>query len=102
MKRHSWDKLFWDELRRGRLVQCTPHRQLSDRSYYLIVPDRRSENALLQGFRQWLEAEARTYRESTDPSDTAVRAADGTEHAGDVFFRRGGYLTGEAELAGAM
>lgn len=56
--------LVEEELRSGRLVQCVPHRHLSDRSYYLIVPDRRSENALLQGFRAWLDAEARAYREA--------------------------------------
>lgn len=33
---------------------------------------------------------------------TRVRTADGAEHAGDAFFRRGGYLTSAAELVGAM
>jgi DNA-binding transcriptional LysR family regulator len=55
--------LIEDELQRGLLVQCVKHRQLSDRSYYLIVPERRAENPLLQGFSAWLEAEARAYRE---------------------------------------
>ncbi|MHA7665884.1 methionyl-tRNA formyltransferase [Mycolicibacterium sp. HS_4_1] len=33
---------------------------------------------------------------------TRVRTADGAEHAGDAFFRRGGYLTSSAALVGAM
>lgn len=55
--------LVEDELARGLLVDCVEHRYLSDRSYHLIVPERRSENPLLQGFRIWLAAEARAYRE---------------------------------------
>jgi DNA-binding transcriptional LysR family regulator len=55
--------LVEDELARGLLVHCLAQRHLSDRSYYLIVPERRSENPLLQGFRNWLAAEARAYRE---------------------------------------
>jgi methionyl-tRNA formyltransferase len=27
---------------------------------------------------------------------TKVRSADGAEHSGDKFFRRGGYLTSQA------
>ncbi|MBP6778859.1 MAG: LysR family transcriptional regulator, partial [Piscinibacter sp.] len=55
--------LVEDELARGLLVQCVEHRHLSDRSYYLIVPERRAENPLLQDFRAWLAAEAQAYRE---------------------------------------
>lgn len=55
--------LIEDELARGLLVQCVEHRHLSDRSYYLIVPERRSENPLLQGFRAWLAGQAAAYRE---------------------------------------
>jgi DNA-binding transcriptional LysR family regulator len=54
--------LVEDELARGQLAQCVDHRHLSDRSYYLIVPERRSDNPLLKGFRAWLDAEARAYR----------------------------------------
>ena len=55
--------LVEDELARGLLVQCSALRHLSDRSYYLIVPERRSGNPLLQGFEAWLEGEARAWRE---------------------------------------
>ena len=55
--------LIEDELRRGILVQVARHEYLSDRSYYLIYPERKSENAALAAFRTWLEAEARQYRE---------------------------------------
>lgn len=55
--------LIEDELRRGILVQVARHEYLSDRSYYLIYPERKSENAALAAFRAWLEAEARRYRE---------------------------------------
>ncbi len=55
--------LVEDELARGLLVQCALHRHLSDRSYYLIGPERRAENPLLQDFRAWLAAEAQAYRE---------------------------------------
>lgn len=55
--------LIEDELQRGILVQVARHEYLSDRSYYLIYPERKSENAALSAFRTWLEAEARQYRE---------------------------------------
>ena len=53
-----------DELTRGRLVQVVHHDYLSDRSYYLIHPQQRSERPLLAAFRQWLIAEATAYREA--------------------------------------
>lgn len=55
--------LIEDELQRAILVQVARHEYLSDRSYYLIYPERKSENAALSAFRTWLEAEARRYRE---------------------------------------
>lgn len=55
--------LIEDELQRAILVQVARHEYLSDRSYYLIYPERKSENAALSAFRTWLEAEARQYRE---------------------------------------
>lgn len=54
--------LIEDELARGLLVDCAGRRHLSDRSYYLSVPERRSENPLLQVFRAWLDDQARAYR----------------------------------------
>jgi DNA-binding transcriptional LysR family regulator len=55
--------LVEDELERGVLLQVAKHEYLSDRSYYLIYPERKSENAALTAFRAWLEAQAREYRE---------------------------------------
>lgn len=52
-----------DELQRGVLIQIVKHEYLSDRSYYLIYPEQKSENAALTAFRGWLEAQAREYRE---------------------------------------
>lgn len=52
-----------DELERGVLVQVVKHEYLSDRSYYLIYPEQKSENAALTAFRDWLETQAREYRE---------------------------------------
>lgn len=51
------------ELQRGVLIQIARHEYLSDRSYYLIYPERKSENAALTAFRAWLEGQAREYRE---------------------------------------
>ena len=56
--------LVEDELKRGVLIQVTKHEYLSDRSYYLIYPERKSENAALTVFRDWIEAQAREYRET--------------------------------------
>lgn len=55
--------LVEDELDRGLLVQVARHEYLSNRSYYLIYPEQKSENPALSAFRAWLEAQARAYRE---------------------------------------
>lgn len=55
--------LVEDELQRGVLVQLAKRSYLSDRSYYLIYPEQKSENAALTAFRVWLETQARGYRE---------------------------------------
>ncbi|OWW20298.1 LysR substrate-binding domain-containing protein [Noviherbaspirillum denitrificans] len=55
--------LVEDELARGVLVQVVRHEYLSPRSYYLIYPEQKSENASLKLFRAWLEAQAMAYRE---------------------------------------
>lgn len=57
--------LVEDELRRKLLIQVVKHAYLSDRSYYLIYPEQKSEKAALSVFRDWLEGEARQYRESS-------------------------------------
>jgi LysR family glycine cleavage system transcriptional activator len=45
-------------------VQVIMHEYQSDRSYYLIYPERKSENAALTAFREWIEAQAKEYREA--------------------------------------
>lgn len=54
--------LVEDELRQGTLVRLAPDAYPSDRSYYLIYPAHKAENAALTAFSAWLEAEARDYR----------------------------------------
>lgn len=55
--------LIEDELRRRDLVTVANHDYLSDRSYYLIYPEQKSDSAPLRAFREWIEGEARSYRE---------------------------------------
>lgn len=50
--------LVEDELKRGGLVQVSEHELPSSRSYYLIVPEQKTENAALGKFRDWIAAEA--------------------------------------------
>jgi len=57
--------LVEEELKRGLLIRVTKHEYLSDRSYFLIYPEHKSENPALSAFRDWLEGEARGYRESS-------------------------------------
>ncbi|WP_206997838.1 LysR family transcriptional regulator [Trinickia mobilis] len=56
--------LIEDELQRGILIPAAKHKYLSDRSYYFMYPERKSENAVLTVFRDWIEDQAREYRES--------------------------------------
>ncbi|WP_341315418.1 LysR family transcriptional regulator [Paraburkholderia sp. IMGN_8] len=56
--------LIEDELLRGVLIQAAGHEQLNDRSYYLIFPENKSDNAALIVFRDWLEQLAGEYREA--------------------------------------
>lgn len=51
------------ELEAGLLVQVVKHDYLSDRSYYLIYPERKADRPALSAFRDWIELEARQYRE---------------------------------------
>jgi DNA-binding transcriptional LysR family regulator len=51
------------ELEEGLLVQVVKHAYLSDRSYYLIYPERKADRPALAAFRDWIELEARQYRE---------------------------------------
>jgi DNA-binding transcriptional LysR family regulator len=51
------------ELASGQLVQVVKHAYLSDRSYYLIYPELKADRPALGAFRDWLDKEARQYRE---------------------------------------
>lgn len=50
------------ELAEGRLIVPLEHAYLSDKAYYLIVPERKAESAALRAFRDWLLGEAQRYR----------------------------------------
>ena len=54
--------LIEDELARGLLVTVSKRAVTSDRSYYLIHPDRSAGSAALQAFSGWLKQQADTYR----------------------------------------
>ncbi|MGH8434800.1 MAG: LysR family transcriptional regulator [Pseudomonas sp.] len=54
--------LIQRELAEGRLVVALDHACLSDKAYYLIIPERKVESAALRAFRDWLVEEARHYR----------------------------------------
>ncbi|HEY0858633.1 MAG TPA: LysR family transcriptional regulator [Albitalea sp.] len=56
--------LIEDELAAGRLVEVVRHPYLSDRSYYLLYPEYKSDNPTLATFRDWLIGEARRYRDA--------------------------------------
>jgi DNA-binding transcriptional LysR family regulator len=55
--------LVEDELARGLLVQAVKHEYISDRSYYLIHPERKARTPALAAFREWLTSAAHDYRE---------------------------------------
>jgi DNA-binding transcriptional LysR family regulator len=55
--------LVEDELERGLLLHVVKYAYLSDRSYYLIHPERKANSPALAAFRAWIETEARQYRE---------------------------------------
>jgi LysR family glycine cleavage system transcriptional activator len=54
--------LIEDELRSGSLVVAYSHAYLSDKGYYLIYPDHKSETAAFRAFREWLGGEAANFR----------------------------------------
>ncbi|MEN8503535.1 MULTISPECIES: LysR family transcriptional regulator [Paraburkholderia] len=58
--------LIEDELRRRVLVPVANHDFLSDRSYFLIYPEQKSDSPSLGTFRSWIEDQASRYRESVD------------------------------------
>ncbi len=56
--------LIQRELAEGRLVIARDHACLSDKAYYLMIPERKVESAALIAFRDWLLEQARDYREA--------------------------------------
>lgn len=54
--------LIEDDLKQGRLVPLIEHEFVSDRRYYFIYPEQKSDNTVLALFRSWLEEEAARYR----------------------------------------
>ncbi|THG75916.1 transcriptional regulator GcvA [Pseudomonas sp. A-1] len=54
--------LIQRELAEGRLIVPLEHAYLSDKAYYLIVPERKAESAALRAFRDWLLDQAQAYR----------------------------------------
>ena len=61
--------LIEEELQQGRLVPLVEHDFISDRRYYLIYPEQKSDNPVLALFRGWLLGEAERYRKQ--PSGSA-------------------------------
>ena len=53
------------ELESGALVIPCAHAMTSERGYYLVYPERKSESAALQTFKHWLLERARRYRAMT-------------------------------------
>ncbi|MCQ4270556.1 LysR family transcriptional regulator [Pseudomonas kuykendallii] len=56
--------LIQRELAEGRLVIAKEHACLSDKAYYLMIPERKVESAALIAFRDWLLEQALDYRET--------------------------------------
>lgn len=56
--------LIQRELAEGRLVIAREHACVSDKAYYLMIPERKVESAALIAFRDWLLEQARDYRET--------------------------------------
>jgi LysR family glycine cleavage system transcriptional activator len=54
-----------EELASGRLVVACAHAYMSDKAYYLIFPERKSETGGLREFGAWLESEASRYRSAS-------------------------------------
>lgn len=55
--------LIEDELTRRVLIPVSQHDYLSDRSYYVIYPEQKADSASLGIFCDWIEGQARIYRE---------------------------------------
>jgi len=57
--------LIQRELREGRLVVANRHALISDKAYYLMIPERKVESASLRAFRDWLVGQAQAYTSAT-------------------------------------
>ena len=62
--------LIQRELGEGRLVVANRHALISDKAYYLMIPERKVESASLRAFRDWLVSQARAYTATSWPSAT--------------------------------
>jgi LysR family transcriptional regulator, glycine cleavage system transcriptional activator len=51
-----------DELSNGTLVQPVEHDLLTDRAYYLVVPESKSASPVVESFRIWLTDQAQSFR----------------------------------------
>lgn len=56
--------LIQRELAEGSLIVPLEHAYLSDKAYYLIIPERKAESAALRAFRDWLLDQAQAYRQA--------------------------------------
>jgi len=60
--------LIQRELEEGRLVTALTHSCRSDKAYYLFIPERKVESAVLGAFRDWLLEAAARYRQEAGES----------------------------------
>ena len=58
--------LIQEELAAGRLAVLWNHTHLSDKAYYLVIPEQNTENTALQQFRSWLIDEAIAFRQQNE------------------------------------
>ncbi len=64
--------LIEDDLKQGRLVPLIEHEFVSDRRYYFIYPEQKSENPVLRLFGAWLDDQATRYRGVSMPAPQAA------------------------------
>ncbi|MES2244119.1 MAG: LysR substrate-binding domain-containing protein [Pseudomonadota bacterium] len=64
--------LIEEDLRQGRLVPLIEHEFVSDRRYYFIYPEQKSENPVLRLFGAWLDDQATRYRGVSMPAPQAA------------------------------
>jgi DNA-binding transcriptional LysR family regulator len=64
--------LIEEDLKQGRLVPLIEHEFVSDRRYYFIYPEQKSENPVLRLFGAWLDEQATRYRGVATPAPQAA------------------------------